>query len=162
MAWSRLDRREHHTLRTHVRSVTFLSKRVRQSLVWDFIRPCGLPRSREPLPPTFLFLPSSLVKDQTTFRCLRAKAIWLQPFRVSLARLSVWINESKLSYRQRRRRPRCEAYIVASPSRCQRVFLNFFEFFAAPADRLVNRARRRFPSSGKIEPKSDPRGHIRA
>jgi hypothetical protein len=80
------------------------------------------------LPPTFLFLQSSIVKEPTSqTRCRGPYRFWLGPGRVSLTRLS-WISQGRTLLSPAARRPRCEAYIVASLSGCQQRFRSFLNF----------------------------------
>ena len=84
------------------------------------------------LPPTFLFLQYSIVKEPTPqTRCRGPYRFWLGPGRVSLTRLS-WISQGRTLLSPAARRPRCEAYIVASLSGCQQRFRSFLNFLRQP------------------------------
>ena len=82
------------------------------------------------LPPTFLFLQYSIVKEPTPqTRCRGPCCFWLGPGRVSLTRLS-WISQGRTSWSPAARRPRCGAYIVGGLFGCQHRSCRFFEIFA--------------------------------
>jgi len=116
-------RRDHLAI-TSVLVDLFSQKRVRQSLVrTNFTQDLSpkLRGSSRTLPPTFLFLQSSIVKEQTSHQtqCRGSVALSFRPSRVSLTRLS-WIRStrdrrsfrrSELRGRQRRAALVVEAYI---------------------------------------------------
>jgi hypothetical protein len=109
-----------------------LSKRVRQSLVRTSY-PWRDKRFSRTLPPTFLFLQYSIVKEQTSQTRGRGPLrFWLRG-RPSVAYAALLnshkgVSRSKLLRRLRRTALVREAYIVATNPNCQhrsRMFLNF-------------------------------------
>src|SRR5690606_36894340 len=109
-------------------SVTFLSKRVRQSLCKEPDRPEGLSSSASTLPPTFLFLHYSIFKERTSqTRCLGLSGFGFSPVEcrsrgsldfVQLSRNSeanFFVSSSVAAVVG-------EAYIGGEPSECQQRF----------------------------------------
>ena len=127
-------------LSTKTQSVTFLSKRVRQSLVWSPSAPKGIRKPQASAAHASLSS-SSIVKERTTSAVLGPKN-FPQPFSRSPARLSDWINKSERFSRQRRRRPRCEAYIVVASVRCQRPFSIILKFLRQRSRDTLETGRR--------------------
>lgn len=113
----------------------FLSKREPPKSRSNITSLAGCVLSRT-LPPTFLFLQYSVVKDPTPqTRCRGPCCFWLRPDRVSLTRLSGFhptqgLFRSELLCRQRRAALVGEAYIVGGRFRCQHRCRSFFEIFA--------------------------------
>ncbi len=137
------------------------------------------PEVQQTLPPTFLFLQSSIFKEQTSqTRCRGPLRFWLRG-RSSVAHAAL-LNfaegsfRSELLRRQRRAALVCEAYIVGGPSECQQPnssFLNFLRRSAADAAsraglrpcRWKDSSFRRFPSAGAASfcPRFAPAEHVR-
>ena len=136
-----MNRREHSHLDAEASSVVFILTRnvIRQSLVRTR-PPFGRPRSSRTLPPTFLFLQSSVFKEQTSHaQCHDLHRFWLQAFECR--------SRGSLDFVQLSRPPEAnffvassvaavvgEAYIGGSPSGCQQRFRRFFHFFAPPVE----------------------------
>ena len=131
-----MNRREHSHLCICTQSVTFLSKRVPPKSRLDTQFPEGFQGPRATLPPTFLFLQSSIFKEQTSqTRCRGPVAFGFGPLecrsRGSLEFLSeAAFLRSELLGRQRRTALVDEAYIVGGLFECQQRFPTFFVFFA--------------------------------
>jgi hypothetical protein len=142
-----MNRREHSHPFDFSNDVTFSRNVIRQSLVRTVSTPKG-ERFRRTLPPTFLFLQSSIVKEQTSqTRChgpLRFSAPG--PCRVSLTRLSLRFHKGELSCRQRRAALVVRRYIVVATSHCQHRFPTFLNFLrrcpGKPVGRWGNRCWR--------------------
>src|SRR5690606_1069323 len=130
-----MNRREHSHLDAEASSVVFILTRnvIRQSLVRTR-PPFGRPRSSRTLPPTFLFLQSSVFKEQTSHaQCHGLHRFWLQAFECR--------SRGSLDFVQLSRPAEAnffvassvaavvgEAYIVGSSAKCQLRFPFFFVF----------------------------------
>ncbi len=160
---------------THESTRTFTPERLRV-LVACILTKRDPPKSRsnlfslagrevqQTLPPTFLFLQSSVFKEQTSqTRCRGPLRFWLRG-RSSVAHAAL-LNfaegsfRSELLRRQRRAALVCEAYIVGGPSGCQQPNSSFLNFLRrSPADatshaglrpcRWKDSSFRRFRSAG--------------
>src|SRR5690606_6530982 len=160
-----MNRREHSHLDAEASSVVFILTRnvIRQSLVRTR-PPFGRPRSSRTLPPTFLFLQSSVFKEQTSHaQCHDLHRFWLQAFECR--------SRGSLDFVQLSRPPEAnffvassvaavvgEAYIDGSSATCQLRF-PFFLFFGMI---FSTRARRPFPSPWEGACNAAPAGPIPA
>lgn len=121
-----------------------LSKRVRQSLDLEAPHPWRDAGSASTLPPTFLFLQYSIVKEQTSqTRCRGPVRICaFGPVecrsRGSLDFVQLSKHRSELLRRQQRRRRRWCGVYSRRPFKLSTTILNFFEFFTT----LCAKARR--------------------
>ena len=130
-----MNRREHSHLDAEASSVVFILTRnvIRQSLVRTR-PPFGRPRSSRTLPPTFLFLQSSVFKEQTSHaQCHGLHRFWLQAFECR--------SRGSLDFVQLSRNSRAnsgvvssgaavvgEAYIDPTIQPCQHNFANYSNF----------------------------------
>jgi len=94
---------------------------------------------QQTLPPTFLFLQSSIFKEQTSqTRCRGPLRFWLRG-RSSVAYAALFLISprafrSELLRRQRRAALVVEAYIVGRPSKCQQPNSSFLNFLRRSPD----------------------------
>ena len=114
-------------------SVTFSRNVIRQSLVRT-IRPKGPSGSAGLCRPRFSFFSLQLSKNRHRHkRCRWALPLLPSgPTEVAHAALLDFVNKGELLCRQRRRRPRCVAYIGGTPSNCQHRFSPFLNFLRRP------------------------------
>jgi hypothetical protein len=146
---------------THESTRTFTPERLR-ALVACILTKRDPPKSRsnllplagrevqQTLPPTFLFLQSSIFKEQTSqTRCRGPLRFWLRG-RSSVAHAAL-LNfaegsfRSELLRRQRRAALVVEAYIVGTPPKCQQRFWRFLNFLRQPTNDATSRTALRFP-----------------
>jgi hypothetical protein len=112
----------------------FLSKRDPPKSRIGTDCPFGLSSSASTLPPTFLFLQYSIVKDQTQrTQCLGPVHLRLRArSSVAHAALLIWHQQGRTLEPPAARRPRCGAYIGGAPSPCQHRFRSFLNFLRRP------------------------------
>jgi hypothetical protein len=129
-----MNRREHSHPFDFSNDCNFLSKRDPPKSRIGTDCPFGLSSSASTLPPTFLFLQYSVVKDQTQrTQCLGPVHLRLRArSSVAHAALLIWFNKGELQSRQRRAALVGEAYIVGAPPKCQHRFRSFLNFLRRP------------------------------